>query len=44
VATGDCSMGQTFEGISTRDEKTHLHVVEKHEVPEFLLGIQPSSS
>ena len=32
-----------FEGISTRDEKTHLHVVAKREVPDFFLGTQPLS-
>jgi hypothetical protein len=26
---------QSFEKISTRDEKTHLHVLGKHEVPDF---------
>jgi hypothetical protein len=34
---------RSFEGISTRDEKTHLHVVEKRQVPDFFLGTQPSS-
>ena len=32
-----------FEGISTRDEKTHLHVVAKREVPDFFRGTQPLS-
>jgi hypothetical protein len=32
-----------FEGISTRDEKTHLHVVAKREVPDFFLRTQPLS-
>jgi hypothetical protein len=34
---------RSFEEISTRDEKTHLHVVEKREVPDFFLGTQPLS-
>jgi hypothetical protein len=34
---------RSFEGISARDEKTHLHMVEKREVPDFFLRTQPLS-
>jgi len=35
---------RSLEEISTRDEKTHLHVVEKHEVPDFFLETNPAPS
>jgi hypothetical protein len=31
-----------FEEISGRDEKTHLHVVERSQVPEFFPGTPPT--
>jgi hypothetical protein len=34
---------RSFEEISTRDEKTHLHVVESREVPDFFLRTQALS-
>jgi hypothetical protein len=43
AAQGKEKLLRSFEEISARDAKTHLHVVEKREVPDFFLGIRPSS-
>jgi hypothetical protein len=43
AAQGKETLLRSLEEISTRDEKTHLHVVEKREMPDFFLGTQPLS-
>jgi hypothetical protein len=44
AAQGKKNLLRAFKEISSRDEKTHLHVVEKHEVPDFFLDDRPPLS
>jgi 16S rRNA U1498 N3-methylase RsmE len=34
---------RSFEEVSGKDEKTHMHVVRKREGPDFFLGTQQAT-